>query len=72
VIVPREALVRTGGQTFVYIRRDAGDFERRPVVGGLADPDGLFVTGGLKAGEPVVTTGGSQLFAAQSAPSKAD
>jgi hypothetical protein len=73
VVIPRAALLRNAGQTFVYIRRDAGDFERRAVPAGLSDPEGLFVTGGFKAGEAVVTAGAAQLFAAQSAPAgKAD
>jgi hypothetical protein len=70
VVIPRAALLRTGGQTFVYIRRDAGQFERRLVPAGLSDPAGLFVSSGFRAGEPVVTVGAAQLFAAQSA--KAD
>jgi hypothetical protein len=73
VLIPRAALLRTAGQTFAYVRRGAGDFERRAVVAGLSDPEGLFVTSGFKAGEPVVTTGAAQLFAAQTAsPGKAD
>jgi hypothetical protein len=72
VVIPRAALLRNAGQTFVYIRRDAGDFERRPVPAGLTDANGLFVTSGFKVGEPVVTAGAAQLFAAQSAPAKAD
>jgi hypothetical protein len=74
VVIPRAALLRNAGQTFVYIRRDAGDFERRATPAGLSDPQGLFVTSGFRAGELVVTTGAAQLFAAQSAPAagKAD
>lgn len=68
VVIPRAALMRSRGQTFVYIRRDAADFERRPVVGGLSDPEGLFVTSGFQAGEAVVITGAAQLYAAQTAP----
>lgn len=68
VVIPRAALLRNGGQTFVYIRHDAGGFERRTVTGGLSDPGGLFVTSGFKAGEAVVTAGAAQLYAAQSAP----
>ena len=70
VVIPRAALLRNAGQTFVYVRRDAADFERRPVPAGLTDTNGLFVTSGFKAGEPVVTAGAAQLFAAQSAPAK--
>jgi hypothetical protein len=65
VIIPRPALLRTAGQTFAYVRRDAGSFERRPIMGGLADPAGLFVAGGFRPGEPVVVKGAAQLFAAE-------
>lgn len=72
VVIPRAALLRAGGRTWVYVRRDATDFERRETPPGQADPGGLFVTSGFKPGEPVVTAGASQLFAAQSGPGKAD
>lgn len=68
VVIPRAALLRTGGQTVVYLRRDASGFERRAVVGGGADPDGLFVTRGFRPGEAVVISGAAQLHAAQTAP----
>ena len=72
VLIPRAALLRTGGRTVVYLRKDATDFEQRPVRGGLSDPEGLFVTSGFRAGETVVTTGAAQLFAAQNKPAKDD
>jgi hypothetical protein len=68
VVIPRAALLRNAGRTFVYIRHDAASFERRVVPAGLADPAGTFVTSGFRAGEAVVTAGAAQLFAAQSAP----
>jgi hypothetical protein len=68
VLIPRAALLRAGGRTFVYVRTNATAFEQRAVAGGLSDPSGLFVTSGFKAGEAVVTTGAAQLFAAQSKP----
>ncbi|MBW8812843.1 MAG: hypothetical protein JF588_05400 [Caulobacterales bacterium] len=71
VVVPREALLRTGGQTFAYVRRDAASFDRRPIVGGLPDPAGLFVAQGFRPGEAVVTKGAAQLFAAET-PAKAE
>ena len=70
VVIPREALLRNAGQTFVYIRSDHGDFERRAVPAGLTDPEGLFVISGFRVGEAVVTKGASQILAAQSAPAK--
>ncbi|MDB5422738.1 MAG: hypothetical protein JWQ29_154 [Phenylobacterium sp.] len=65
VMIPRAALLRTGGQTFAYVRRDATNFERRPVVGGIIDPAGLFVPGGFRPAEQVVVKGAAQLFAAE-------
>ncbi len=65
VIVPRSALLRTAGKTFAYVRRDAGSFERRVLVGGIPDPAGHFVSGGFRAGDAVVTKGAAQLFAAE-------
>jgi hypothetical protein len=65
VIVPRSALLRTGGQTVAYVRKSSDTFERRDVVGGLADPAGMFVAGGFAAGEAVVVSGAAKLFAAQ-------
>jgi hypothetical protein len=71
VIVPRAALLRTAGQTFAYVRRDARSFERRPVTGAISDPAGLFVAGAFHPGELVVVKGAAQLFAAET-PAKAE
>ncbi|WP_374571211.1 hypothetical protein [Phenylobacterium sp.] len=66
VIVPRSALMRGAGETFVYVRRDAGAFERRVLAGGQSTPNGLFVTGGVRPGEAVVVEGAAKLLAAGS------
>ncbi|MBS0360270.1 MAG: hypothetical protein JSR98_02725 [Proteobacteria bacterium] len=70
VTLPRAALLRSAGQTFVYVRRDPTHFEKRAVSGGIVEPDGLFVRTGFRPGEVVVTAGASQLFAAQSGAGK--
>ena len=72
VIIPRAALLRTAGQTFAYVRKDAASFERRPVVGGVSDPAGLFAPSGFRPGEPVVVKGAAQLFAAETPSQKAE
>lgn len=72
VVIPRAALLRTAGQTFAYVRRDAGSFERRAVQGGVSDPAGLFAAAGFRAGQAVVTAGASQLFAAENAAMQAN
>ncbi len=57
VVVPSEAIVRTGEQDQVFIQRDAGKFEPRQVVLGV-EADGLVqVLSGIEVGEEVVTSG---------------
>ena len=67
VVIPRSALLRTGGQTYAYVRRNAGAFERRPLLHPQSGPAGLFVAVGFRPGDQVVTAGGAQLFAAEAA-----
>ncbi len=55
--VPREALVREGTQTFVFVRGDDGVFERRPVVPGRRDDRFTEITAGLRAGEVIAVAG---------------
>ena len=68
VVVPRAALFRTAGQTFVYVRRDATHFERRAVVATAMQAEGLFTASGFRPGETVVIRGASALYAAETAP----
>lgn len=72
VLIPRAALLRTAGQTFAYVRRDGASFERRPVVGAISDPAGLFAASGFRPGEAVVVKGAAQLFAAERPPQDAE
>ena len=72
VIIPRAALLRTEGQTFAYVQRDAGNFERRPVVSGASEAGGLFAPSGFRAGEAVVIAGAARLFAAEHPSAQAD
>ncbi len=64
VIIPRAAILRAGGESYVYVRRDATHFDRRKIVGAVAQDAGLFATGTLAPGEVVVTQGASALYAA--------
>lgn len=65
VVIPRGALLRTEGATFAYVRTAPNRFERREVVGGIADPAGLFVGGGFRAGELAAVAGGAALITAE-------
>ena len=65
VIAPRDALVRSKGKTWVYVRTAAETFLRKPVQDGRPEQDGLFVADGLRPGEQVVTHAAAALFAAE-------
>jgi Cu(I)/Ag(I) efflux system membrane fusion protein len=55
--VPRSAVIATGTRTLVYIDRDNGLYEQRPVRLGRAGDDLWEILDGLSEGERVVTTG---------------
>jgi uncharacterized protein YaiL (DUF2058 family) len=65
VLVPRAALLRSDGETWVYVRTASDTFLRKEVENGRRDSSGLFAPEGLKAGEQVVTQGAAALFAAE-------
>ena len=55
--LPNEAIIRTGERNLVFVALGDGKFEPRTVVLGLEGQDGLVqVTGGISAGEEVVTS----------------
>ena len=57
VVVPLEAIIRTGEQDQVFVQRGVGKFEPRTVTLGV-EADGLVqIVRGLKVGEQVVTSG---------------
>ena len=68
VIIPRSAILRAGGQSYVYVRRDPSHFDRRKIMGTVALDYGLFASGNLNPGEVVVVQGASALYAADLAP----
>ncbi len=54
--VPRSALVREGGQGFVFVRKADGTFERRAVQAGDAD-DRYVAVAGVREGETIAVRG---------------
>lgn len=56
VVIPAEAVIRSGAKTQVFIVRGAGKFEPRQITTGLASNDDIAVLDGVKAGEEVVTS----------------
>lgn len=77
VTVPRDAVVDTGRERFVYVVQPDGAFMPRRVTLGVRSGDRVAVTGGLRAGEMVLASGvflvdsESRLRGSGSAPSHA-
>jgi len=67
VVIPRDALLRSGGQTWVYVKLSPTTFERRAVVIGQANGAGMVARSGVAAGETLVVQGGSMLLSAEAA-----
>ncbi|HEY8160311.1 MAG TPA: efflux RND transporter periplasmic adaptor subunit [Methylobacter sp.] len=56
VVIPSEAVIRSGAKPQVFVVRGAGKFEPRQITTGLASSNEIAVLDGLKAGEEVVTS----------------
>jgi Cu(I)/Ag(I) efflux system membrane fusion protein len=56
VVIPSEAVVRSGAKNQVFIVRGAGKFEPRLITTGLASNGDIAVLDGVQAGEEVVTS----------------
>lgn len=64
--VPKNAVQYDEGKPVVFVRSDDQSFTRRPVTLGVESNDRVEITGGVKAGEKVVTIG-SHLLKAEAA-----
>jgi Cu(I)/Ag(I) efflux system membrane fusion protein len=56
VVIPAEAVIRSGDRTQVYVVRGAGKFEPRPVTLGVESNGQVSVLEGINAGDEVVTS----------------
>jgi len=56
VVIPSEAVIRSGAKTQVFIVRGAGKFEPRQITTGLSSNGDVAILNGVKAGEEVVTS----------------
>ncbi len=56
VVIPSEAVIRSGAKNQVFVVRGSGKFEPRLITTGLAANGDIAVLDGLKAGEEVVTS----------------
>jgi multidrug efflux system membrane fusion protein len=62
VTVPREAIVRFSGATWVYVQTGEQTFERREAALEIPQDNGWFVREGLKSDDKVVTAGAQQIL----------
>ncbi len=56
VVIPIEAIVRSGAKTQVFVVREPGKFTPRTVTTGLTSDGNVAIVDGLSAGEEVVTS----------------
>lgn len=56
IVVPSEAIIRTGEQEQVFVQRGAGKFDPRKVTLGVESDGMVQIVNGLKEGEIVVTS----------------
>lgn len=57
VVVPSEAVIRSGRREQVFVQRAPGQYEPRPVTLGVTTDGMVQITAGIKAGEQVVVSG---------------
>jgi Cu(I)/Ag(I) efflux system membrane fusion protein len=55
-VVPAEAVIRTGEETYVFLARAGGRFEPRRVTLGRSSDERLEVLSGIAPGDTVVTS----------------
>ena len=57
IVIPREAVIRTGSDERVILAKGEGRFEPRQIVAGIESGDWIEVKSGLEEGEDVVVSG---------------
>jgi RND family efflux transporter MFP subunit len=62
VLVPRTAIVQKGDRTLVFVETHHDTFNQRDVKTGVDDDNNIEIEDGLKVGERVVVTGGTDLL----------
>jgi hypothetical protein len=62
ILLPRSAIVRFNGKTWVYLQTSDGTFQRQAVVLDVPMEKGWFVGQGLKPHDKVITVGAQQLL----------
>lgn len=66
VLIPASGVIREGTGSYVYVQRNANEYEKREVTLGPTEGEQIEVQSGVKAGEAVVSEGALLLRAAGS------
>ena len=56
IVIPRQAIIRSGSENHVIIQNKAGSFKQRPIQIGIESKGLVEVTQGLKIGDKIVTS----------------
>jgi hypothetical protein len=65
VLIPTSAVVVTNGQSWCYVQKKEGTFERTPIDTSRPLADGYFTASGVSPGDQVVTSAAGLLLARQ-------
>jgi Cu(I)/Ag(I) efflux system membrane fusion protein len=57
IVIPREALIRTGSEERVIVSLGEGRYQPRKVIAGIETGDRVEILSGLETGEEIVTSG---------------
>lgn len=68
LLIPAQAVVWYGGQTWAWVRTAPERFTRRYVPAGNEDDRGFMVTSGFHAGDQIVTQGAQLLLSEELKP----
>ena len=72
IVIPRDAMVRLDGASWVYVQIAADAFSRREIVDAWRIETGWFVTHGFVAGDNIATAGAFSLLALERADGSAE
>ena len=65
VTIPRDAVVRFGGNAWAYVKTKSDEFARREVALDQPTDKGWFISEGFKPGENIVVAGAQSLLSEQ-------
>jgi hypothetical protein len=65
VLIPASAVVISNGQSWCFVQKKEGTFERTPIDTSRPLPEGYFTSSGISPGDPIVVSAAGLLLARQ-------